>query len=152
MLLLSSCSVDYHVRKAKNKGFRCSETTIVKRVPYFDTIRDEITNEIIRVDTMYVNKTKVVKQPVYLRMSRQERIALRDSMRHIESSLRLENARLRDSLRRVERTNRIEARQENRTERQENRQQGRTSRQWSRWWFALIIGLVVGRFVIIRYI
>lgn len=88
---LTSCrSAQKHFEIAQRKGLVLQSDTIVTETIRYDTIRDTETNEIIRIDTLTVRTTETRKQPVFVNMSRQERKAMQDSMRHVERVLKSE--------------------------------------------------------------
>lgn len=130
--------MEHHISKAKKKGFELTESTTIKEVVKIDTIRDVLTNDIIRLDTMYRTITEVRQMPIYIRLTRNERRALRDSMQHVENVHKLENKRLKDSLNVMRRVNRNDNRTEVKVEKVVNRK--------SRWWLWLLIGVGLGVF------
>ena len=77
ILLLSSCSAQYHLNKAIKKGYKCEETGDTIRITTLDSIpviiRDSIVWEkfittkdtIIQYKTVYVPKTRLDKRIEY---------------------------------------------------------------------------------------
>ena len=77
ILLLSSCSAQYHLNKAIKKGYTCSETGDTIRITTLDSIpviiHDSIVWEkfittkdtIIKYNTVYVPKTRLEKKIEY---------------------------------------------------------------------------------------
>lgn len=126
------------------------------------TQRDTVTNTLKVVDSIPYPVEKIKE----VRLTRQERKALKDSMRHVERMYRLMARTLEDSLKHVEsmyeykldsleaalkhetrqnRSNNRLARNENRNETQQKRIEKRNN-----WWFWLLLGVVLG--VIGKYI
>jgi hypothetical protein len=143
LILLTSCSMEHHLTKAERKGYRCDKETIERTVIKLDTIRDHTTHEIIRVDTLYQTETETRYLSRYISLTRQQRKAIQDSMRHVENMLKLENSILKRELtlanrvdRRENRTDRVELRVQKAIEKFQNRKRGGL-----RWFF---IGVIVG--------
>ena len=138
--------MEHHILKAEKKGYRCDKEIIERTTKHIDTIRDVLTNEVVRIDTMYQTEVETRYISRYINLTRRQRKAIQDSMKHVENVLKLENARLKDSLRRAGRTNRVEARQDNRTDRTNARQENRTERTKYRrlWWLWMLAGAVSG--------
>jgi hypothetical protein len=77
IILLSSCSAQYHLNKAINKGYKCEETGDTIRITTLDSIpviiHDSIVWEkfittkdtIIKYNTVYVPKTRLDKKIEY---------------------------------------------------------------------------------------
>jgi hypothetical protein len=77
IVLLSSCSAQYHLNKAIKKGYKCEETGDTIRITTLDSIpviiRDSIVWEkfittkdtIIKYNTVYVPKTRLDKRIEY---------------------------------------------------------------------------------------
>ena len=77
IILLSSCSAQYHLNKAIKKGYKCSETGDTIRITTLDSIpviiHDSIVWEkfittkdtIIKYNTVYVPKTRLEKKIEY---------------------------------------------------------------------------------------
>jgi hypothetical protein len=142
-LLLASCSMEHHLQKAERKGYRCDSETIERTTYRFDTIRDEITNEVLRVDTLYIREVETRQMSRYIRLTRQERKAIQDSMRHVQRMkdkhieyFRREIARSNKEHRREQRTARVEARVNKAVEKLRSKRGGSL-----RWFF---IGVIVG--------
>jgi len=143
LLLLASCSMEHHLQKAERKGYRCDKETIERTTYRFDTIRDEITNEVLRVDTLYIREVETRHTSRYIRLNRQERKAIQDSMRHVQRMkdkhieyFRREIARSNKEHRREQRTTRVEARVNKAVERLRSKRSGGLR------WF--LIGVIVG--------
>jgi hypothetical protein len=123
LLFLSSCSADYHIRRAK-----------FKQPNIFDQWNDTIQLTDVRLDTIFYNDTfQLVKT-----------ITKRDTIiqtRYLAPQTRYETRwkykTIRDTVRIKERTTRVEARQENRTERTR-------ARRWVLIIIAAIAGFIVG--------
>ena len=145
LILLTSCSMEHHLTKAENKGYRCDKQTIERTVIKLDTIRDHITREVIRVDTLYQTETETRYLSRYISLTRQQRKAIQDSMKHVE---RMKDRQL-DSLRReltlanrVDRrgnaTDKVELRVKKAIEKFQNRKRG------GLWWYMIwfVLGVV----------
>ena len=77
ILLLSSCSAQYHLNKAIKKGYKCEQTGDTIRITTLDSIPVIINNEIIyekfittkdtiiKYNTVYVPKTRLEKKIEY---------------------------------------------------------------------------------------
>ena len=77
ILLLSSCSAQYHLNKAIKKGYTCEETGDTIRITTLDSIPVIINNDIIwekfittkdtiiKYNTVYVPKTRLEKKIEY---------------------------------------------------------------------------------------
>ena len=122
--ILTSCSPDWHLRRAKFK-----QPNILQR--FNDTIR--LSN--FRYDTIYYNDTFEVVKTIYERDTIIETKYLAPKPRY---KTRWKYKTIRDTVRIKERTKRTKARQENRTERTKSRRL---------WWLWLIIGSAAGFFV-----
>jgi hypothetical protein len=146
LILLTSCSMEHHLTKAENKGYRCDKETIERTVIKLDTIRDDTTHEIVRVDTLYTTETETRYLSRYISLTRQQRKAIQDSMRHVE---RMKDRQL-DSLRReltlanrVDRrsnaTDKVELRVKKAIEKFRNRKPGG---RWRLFFFGVIVGVI----------
>jgi len=143
LILLTSCSMEHHLTKAENKGYRCDKETIERTVIKLDTIRDHTTREVIRVDTLYTTETETRYLSRYISLTRQQRKAIQDSMRHVErmkdrqlDSLRRELTLANRVDRRDNRTDRVELRVQKAIEKFQNRKRGGLR------WF--VIGAIFG--------
>jgi hypothetical protein len=137
--------MEHHLTRAENKGYRCDKKTIERTVVKLDTIRDHTTREIVRVDTLYQTETETRYLSRYISLTRQQRKAIQDSMRHVE---RMKDRQL-DSLRReltlanrVDRrgnaTDKVELRVKKAIEKFQNRKRGGL-----RWFiFGVIVGVI----------
>lgn len=124
-LLLTSCrSAQWHFEKAQSKGLTLETTIETRTIQKIDTIRDVLTNEILRIDTLYQTVTETRTEPRFISLTRQERKAILDSLKHVENMYKLENARLKRELRHMTKVNR----HEKKTERVFKRQEQRTER------------------------
>jgi len=100
ILLLSSCSANYHLNKAVKKGAELETITVEAYI--YDTIIDTVENKIfIRTrikDTIYDTKTLVKYVPKTRWKTRIEYKTNRDSLRHVEKlyrdSIRVEKKKL----------------------------------------------------------
>jgi hypothetical protein len=144
LILLTSCSMEHHLQKAERKGYRCDKETIERTVIKLDTIRDHTTHEVIRVDTLYTTEVETRYLSRYISLTRQQRKAIQDSMRHVENMLKLENSILKRELtlanrvdRRENRTDRVELRVQKAIEKFQNRKRGGR-------WRLFFIGVLVG--------
>ena len=139
LALLTSCSSDWHLRRAKFK-----QPNILQQ--YNDTIR--MRN--IRIDTIYYADTfavihtlteyDTIIQTRYLKPETRYQIRYRrrevnDSLKHVLKLYKTQMNALNDSIKRMARVEIVKARQENRTERTKSRRL---------WWLWLIIGAVAG--------
>ena len=122
LLLLASCSPNYHVKKAIKKGWTPEKETIeVERLELIHT-RDTITNEIIHTDTIRTKETRTIFQDRPL--LRYETKLIRDTVRITEKA---NTARLKQSIKKDIQSVKIEKKR-------------------SKWWLWLLIGLAVGVF------
>ena len=126
ILLLASCSPNYHVKKAVKKGWTPEKETIeVERLELIHT-RDTITNEIIHTDTIRTKETKTIFQDRPL--LRYETKLIRDTIRikekydtkQIQAHLTREYKKAIDTI--------------------------KAEKKRSKWWLWLLIGLAVGVF------
>jgi len=100
ILLLSSCSANYHLNKAVKKGAELETVTVEAYI--YDTIIDTVENKIyIRTrikDTIYKQKNVVKYVPKTRWKTRIEYKTNRDSLRHVEKlyrdSIRVEKKKL----------------------------------------------------------
>ena len=134
IVLLTSCSSDWHIRRAKFK-----QPNILQQ--YNDTI----TLRNVRIDTVYYADTFAV---VHTLTEYDTIIQTRYLKPETRYEIRYRYKTITDTVKERERTARIETRQDNRTERTNARQENRTERTKSRrlWWLWLIVGFVGGIF------
>ena len=124
-LLLTSCrSAQWHFEKAQSKGLTLETTIETRTIQKIDTIRDVMTNEILRIDTLYQTVTETRTEPRFISLTRQERKAILDSLKHVENMYKLENARLKREIALLNKLNK----RENKTERVIKRQEEKTER------------------------
>ncbi len=123
LLFLSSCSADWHIRKAK-----------FKQPNIFDQWNDTIQLTDVRLDTIFYNDTFQVVQTTTKRDTIIQTRYLKPDTRY-ETRWRYKT--IRDTVRIKERTTRVEARQENRTERTQ-------SRRWGLLITAAVAGFILG--------
>ena len=88
ILLLSSCSANYHLRKAIKKGYRCEEVAdtfvinSIDSIPY--VLRDSIMWERVLVQKDTIVRYKVSKLPLTRYQTRIEYKLKRDTLRMIK--------------------------------------------------------------------
>ena len=124
LALLTSCSSDWHLRRAKFK-----QPNILQQ--YNDTIR--LKN--VRTDTIYYADTFAI---VHTLTEYDTIIQTRYLKPETRYEIRYRYRTITDTIKERERTQRVETRQENRTNRTQSRRL---------WWLWLIIGFVSGIFV-----
>lgn len=87
-ILATSCSVNYHVRKAIKKGYRCDEVADTIRISTIDSIpyvlRDSIMWERVLVQKDTIVRYKVSKVPLTRFQERIQYKLKRDTLRMIE--------------------------------------------------------------------
>ena len=128
LVLLSSCSPDYHIRRAKFK-----QPDILQQ--WNDTI--QLTD--VRLDTIFYNDTFQVVQTVTKRDTVIQTRYLKPQTRY---QTRWKYKTIKDTVRIKERYAYKETKQEERTERKQ-------SRSW--WWIWLIIGIIGGGWLVNRF-
>jgi len=128
LVLLSACSPDYHIRRAKFK-----QPDILQK--WNDTI--QLTD--VRLDTIYYNDTFQVVQTVTKRDTVIQTRYLKPQTRY---ETRWKYKTIKDTVRIKERYAYKETKQEERTERKQ-------SRSW--WWIWLIIGIIGGGWLVNRF-
>jgi len=133
LIILSSCSANYHLNKAIKKGAELEK--VVVPVYVYDTIIDTVDNKIyIRTrikDTIYDTKT-IVK---YVPQTRYEtRIKYKYDYKRFNDSLKHYRRIYSDSLRNALRTSKIE----NRTIRKKDNRVNRFL-----WWFMIVFVIIV---------
>ena len=73
ILLLSSCSAQYHLNKAIKKGYSCEETGDTIRITTLDSIPVIINNEIIYEKFISTKDTIIKYRTVYTPLTRQDK-------------------------------------------------------------------------------
>jgi hypothetical protein len=127
-LLLSSCSPDWHIRRAK-----------FKQPDILTSFNDTITLKDVRIDTLWYADTFIVAYTLTKRDTIIQTRYLKPRTRH---EIRYEYKTIRDTVKIRERHATRQNRTDNRTERVVTRQENKRSR----WWMWLGIGVFVGIF------
>jgi hypothetical protein len=73
ILLLSSCSAQYHLNKAIKKGYTCEQTGDTIRITTLDSIPVIINNEIIYEKFISTKDTIIKYRTVYTPLTRQDK-------------------------------------------------------------------------------
>ena len=73
ILLLSSCSAQYHLNKAIKKGYKCEQTGDTIRITTLDSIPVIINNEIIYEKFITTKDTIIKYRTVYTPLTRQDK-------------------------------------------------------------------------------
>jgi hypothetical protein len=73
ILLVSSCSAQYHLNKAIKKGYSCEETGDTIRITTLDSIPVIINNEIIYEKFISTKDTIIKYRTVYTPLTRQDK-------------------------------------------------------------------------------
>ena len=73
IVLLSSCSAQYHLNKAIKKGYTCEETGDTIRITTLDSIPVIINNEIIYEKFIRTKDTIIKYRTVYTPLTRQDK-------------------------------------------------------------------------------
>ena len=73
ILLLSSCSAQYHLNKAISKGYACEQTSDTIRITTLDSIPVIINNEIIYEKFITTKDTIIKYRKVYTPLTRQDK-------------------------------------------------------------------------------
>jgi hypothetical protein len=73
IVLLSSCSAQYHLNKAIKKGYKCEETGDTIRITTLDSIPVIINNEIIYEKFISTKDTIIKYRTVYTPLTRQDK-------------------------------------------------------------------------------
>lgn len=133
-LVLVGCSMEHHLGKAIKKGYKPKKEEITKETIKLVEVRDTITDEVLRVDTIREIETTTKYEKVYL--SRQERKMYRDSLAHVVKQHKLEIRRFKDSLAHEKSLVKVEVQKDIKVAKIE-------SKRYS-WLFWLIFGLVIG--------
>ena len=116
ILLLASCSPNFHVKKAVKKGWAPEKETVTKRTFKLLPIHDTITNEVVRVDTIHELETRTIFQDRPL--LRYETRLIRDTIRITEKA---NTARLKASIKK-------------------DIQSVKTEKKRFKWWLYMLIG------------
>jgi hypothetical protein len=133
-LVLIGCSMEHHLGKAIKKGYKPKKEEIIKETIKLVEVRDTITDEVLRVDTIREIETTTKYEKVYL--SRQERKMYKDSLKHIVNKYKLEIGFYKDELAHEKSLAKVQAQKDVKVAKIENK---RTS-----WLFWLILGIVLG--------
>ena len=133
-LVLVGCSMDHHLGKAIKKGYKPKKEEITKETIKLVEVRDTITDEVLRVDTIREIETTTKYEKVYL--SRQERKMYRDSLAHVVKQHKLEISRFKDSLAHEKSLVKVEVQKDIKVAKIENKRYS--------WLFWFIFGLVIG--------
>jgi hypothetical protein len=112
LLLLIGCTPTWHVKKAIKKGWTPEKETISERTFKLIPIHDTITNEVIRVDTIISEQTRIIYQDRPL--------------------LRYETRLIRDTVRIIQRAETRQSKADVKIAKHENKR--------SRWWLYMLIG------------
>lgn len=132
--VLVGCSMEHHLGKAIKKGYKPKKEEIVKETIKLVEVKDTITDEVLRVDTIREIETTTRYEKVYL--SRQERKMYRDSLKHIVNKYKLEIGYFKDELAHQKSLAKVQVQKDIKVAKIENK---RTS-----WLFWLILGIVLG--------
>ena len=116
ILLLASCSPNYHVKKAVKKGWTPEKETVTTRTFKLLPIHDTITNEVVRVDTIHELETRTIFQDRPL--LRYETRLIRDTIRITEKA---NTSRLKHSIKK-------------------DIQSIKSEKKRSKWWLWMLIG------------
>ena len=73
LLLLNSCSAQYHLNKAISKGYACEQTSDTIRITTLDSIPVIINNEIIYEKFISTKDTIIKYRTVYTPLTRQDK-------------------------------------------------------------------------------
>lgn len=133
-LVLVGCSMDHHLGKAIKKGYKPKKEEIIKETIKLVEVRDTITDEVLRVDTIREIETTTKYEKIYL--SRQERKMYKDSLKHIVNKYKLEIGYFKDELAHEKSIAKVQAQKDIKVSRIENKRYS--------WLFWLIFGLVIG--------
>lgn len=133
-LVLVGCSMEHHLGKAIKKGYKPKKEEIVKETIKLVEVRDTITDEVLRVDTIREIETTTRYEKVYL--SRQERKMYKDSLKHITNKHKLQIGYFKDELAHQKSLVKVQAQKDIKVSKNESK---RTS-----WLFWLILGIVLG--------
>ena len=98
ILLLSSCSAQYHLNKAIKKGYTCEETGDTIRITTLDSIPVIINNDIIWEKFITTKDTIIKYRTVYVPRTRyQERLAYKLKVKTIYKDRIVEKAKAKAS-------------------------------------------------------
>lgn len=142
ILLLYSCSANYHLNKAVKKGAELEQISVP--VYLYDTIIDTVENKVIirtlLKDTIYIDKTLVK----YVPKTRYEtRIEYKYDYKRFKDSLRHYRRIYSDSLQNALKTSKIE----NRTERKKDNRLNRFL-----WWLMIFFILILFVYIGLRIV
>ena len=146
IIILSGCSAGYFVQKSEKFKQKAISKGAKYEIPYkyitkTDTIIDTLNNT-IEIRTFVIDSIPYqVDVPFYVPIGRQERKALRDSLKYSYKRHKADLRAYRDSLKQE----RIKHKQTEKTSRTKVRKENR-----SKWYMWLIIGLTLG--VLLKYI
>lgn len=154
LFLAYSCKVDHHLNKiehhtekAKEKGAVFAPDTVWRYQIRFDTIIEKIpgTDSFIErlvpvVDSVFFTSERLV----YVPMSRQQRKALKDSMKHEARKLKILAKMYADSLEEARKVIALQEKTIQKTNKQDNKTERTKARRWIWWIIAAILGLSVG--------
>jgi len=138
--IICSCSANWHIKKA------------IKKDPSIQTeIVDTIQFEFTRFDTIYrSDSTYYIEKHTYTHdtIVSYKTIQFDDSKLKSWFQILQENKTERKKIKNARKQNQTEIRQDAKTDRTDIRQEGKTDRKGSWWWLWLIIGAVLGIFVL----
>lgn len=116
VLLLSSCSASWHLKKAQKKGAEFGTEVIYKYNTKTDTIIDTLTNTVEIRTTLIDSFPYEVKTIKYVPLSRQERLKFRDSLKFERKNNKLLLSAYKDSLKYSNQITRLNNRKSSRSE------------------------------------
>lgn len=93
-IMMASCSAEYHLKRAIDKGAVIKADTSYKYIYDTDTLYDVKTNTYTITRTIVDSIPYSVTKKIYVPMSRQERMKYRDSLSHIRKLYELETKRV----------------------------------------------------------
>ena len=126
--------MEHHLGKAIKKGYKPKKEEIVKETIKLVEVRDTITDQVLRVDTIREIETTTRYEKVYL--SRQERKMYKDSLKHIVNKHKLEISRFKDELTHEKELAKVQVQKDIKVAKIENKR--------TYWLFWLILGIVIG--------
>lgn len=148
IVLLNSCSIEHHLSKAqkhidiaKRKGAVIKPDTVWSYNYTKETVFDTITNtykEILKKDSSF----QTINNTISAGMTRQERLALEAYYKHLEKTMKLENAALSKELKAYIKANR----QKNRTDRIITRIENRQP-----WAWVILAAIVLLIILVLKY-
>jgi hypothetical protein len=116
ILLFTSCTPTWHVKKAIKKGWTPEKETITNRTFKLLPIYDTITNDVVRVDTIHELETRTIYQDRPL--------------------LRYETRLIRDTVRIIQRAETRQTKAQSKAEVKVSKQENKRSL----WWLYMLIG------------